>query len=69
VTAGPCGPPATFAPTSFCCNPGELGSCRETVASDVAELSNWLANLCNFNGFYPAVVGHCAGGSVCTPGT
>ena len=76
VTAGPCGPPATFPPTSFCCNPG-VGStfaCVETIASDVAELSDWLAFQCNDNGLYPAVVGHCVqstipGFVVCAPGT
>jgi hypothetical protein len=67
---GACGPPATFPPTSFCC----IGStCNQLVASDVAELSEWLATQCNFNGTYPATVGHrtevSPGSRVCTPGT
>src|SRR5262249_36816554 len=75
VTAGPCGPPATFPPTSFCCNPpvGSTFTCVETIASDVAELSSWLAFQCNYNGTYPAVVGHCLQptipGLLCAPGT
>jgi hypothetical protein len=74
VIDGPCGPPATFPPTSFCYNPGVVSTfCRETVASDVAELSSWLVNQCNQMGTYPAAVGRCAesspGAFVCTPGT
>jgi hypothetical protein len=74
LIAGPCGPPATFPPTSFCCNPGVVSTfCVETVASDVALLSTWLVNGCNYNGTYPAAVGHCVesppAGFVCTPGT
>src|SRR5262249_22616085 len=75
VTAGPCGPPATFPPTSFCCHPGVVvvGPCGTLVASDVAVLSDWLANACNDKGLYPAVVGDCvastgAGTFVCAAG-
>src|SRR5262249_61730932 len=56
VTAGPCGPPATFPPTSFCCHPGVVvvGPCGTLVASDVAVLSDWLASPRNRRPFEPS---------------
>lgn len=73
-TSGACSPSPTFPPTSFCCEPFvPRFPCQETVATNLGQLASWLVLTCNFNGQYPAAVGHCVqssqpSASVCTPG-